>query len=193
MTNVFALQELEQTVEAEHVSSDIKDSLFRKCSATSLLLSDEHCLTPMDMDGSSVSTTSIPLQPQHTRNPAENPVHGYPRLAHHMGHNRGSAIFRRFATLNVSIRSSHSSDVIRSSLRWRTKAGRWHGTELLRQRICYTCRRRSVTWSGNWSSLRRGARILISHISTEYRCYEAQTQPNNQECNGKRSWRLGIN
>ena len=65
---------------------------------------------------SSDSTTSVPLQPQRTRSPTENPVHGYPRLAHHMGHTKGAAIFRRFATLNVSVMSFYWSNAVRRSL-----------------------------------------------------------------------------
>ena len=69
----------------------------------------------MEMESASISMDSVPLQPVRTRNPTENPVHGYPRLAHHMGHTRGSAIFRRFATLNVSV-TSYSSDATLRSL-----------------------------------------------------------------------------
>ena len=87
-----------------------------------LRLPDQLCLAPMEMENASVSTNSLPLQPLPTRNPAEDPVHGYPRLAHHIGHTRGSAIFRRFATLNVSVTSFYSSGVIRRSLyTWRTQ------------------------------------------------------------------------
>ena len=164
-----------------------KNSLLWKCSAINLRLPDELCLAPMAMESASVSMDSVPSQPLRTRSPTENPVHGYPRLAHHVGHTRGSAIFRRFATLNVSV-TSYSLDAIW----WRTKSDRLPHADFQRQKICCTCRRRSVTWNGIWTTSRKQARIWIDHINTGYQCYEAQKQQSTQRCNGRRSWRLGI-